>query len=186
MSNTPNVPTAQEFAELTTRYEETAASVTSLTERLDEEKQARQAAEAQAIAMAEHNKALADRVARMEQDAQTKRFNELVNGRNPWYGDAAQHVSILKTLASTFGEDSDQIKAYVANQDAVAKQLAESVLFQELGTSASGNGNNAGGKLEAAARKLMSEDGKLTYAQAYTLATDNHPELYNEYLAEVN
>ncbi len=178
MSDTPNTPTAQEFAELT-------QTVQSLTERLDEEKQARAAAEAQAVSMAEQNKALADRVARMEQDAQNKRFGELVNGRNPWYGDAAQHVSILKTLASTFGEDGDQFKSYVANQDAVAAQLAESVLFQELGTSATSNGNNAGAKLEAAARKLMSEDGKLTYEKAYTLAMDQNEQLYNEYLAEV-
>lgn len=66
MSNEHDTPTAESFAELTTRYEETAAQVTSLTERLDEEKQARLAAEAQATAMAEQNQALADRVAHGE------------------------------------------------------------------------------------------------------------------------
>ena len=186
MSDTPNTPSAQEFAELTERYEATAAQVTSLTERLDDEKQARVAAEAQATAMAEQNQALADRVARMEEDAKLKRFNQLVNGPTPWYGDAEQHVSILNTLASAFGEDSEQFTAYVTNQQAVATQLAESLLFQEIGSSATGTGNGAGAKLDATARKLMSEDAKLTYAQAYALATDQNPQLYNEYLAEVN
>lgn len=186
MSNEHETPTAESFAELTTRYEETAAQVKSLTERLDEEKQARLAAEAQATAMAEQNQALADRVARMENEATEKRFNEMVNGPTPWYGDAAKHVGILKTLASTFGEDSDEFKTYVENQKAMAEQLAESVLFKEIGSSNSSNGANAGAKLEAAARKLMSEDGNLSYAQAYTLATEQNAQLYNEYLAEVS
>ena len=186
MSNEHDTPTAESFAELTTRYEETAAQVTSLTERLDEEKQARLAAEAQATAMAEQNQALADRVARMENEATEKRFNEMVNGPTPWYGDADKHVGILKTLASTFGEDSDEFKTYVDNQKAMAEQLAESVLFKEIGSSNSGNGPDAGAKLDAAARKLMSEDATLTYAQAYTLATEQNAQLYNEYLAEVS
>ena len=186
MSNEHDTPTAESFAELTTRYEETAAQVTSLTERLDEEKQARLAAEAQATAMAEQNQALADRVARMENEATEKRFGEMVNGPTPWYGDADKHVGILKTLASTFGEDSDEFKTYVDNQKAMAEQLAESVLFKEIGSSNSGNGPDAGAKLDAAARKLMSEDATLTYAQAYTLATEQNAQLYNEYLAEVS
>jgi len=186
MSDTPNTPTAQEFAELTQRYEETAATVTSLTETLETEKQARVAAEAQATAMAEQNQALADRVARMENEATEKRFKEMVNGPTPWYGETAQHVSVLKTLASAFGEDSDAFKAYVTNQEAVAKQLAESLLFQEIGSSASGNGNGTEAKLAAETRKLMSEDSTLTYEQAYARATEMHPELYESYLMEVS
>lgn len=186
MSDAPNTPSAQEFAELTQRLEETAATVQSLNETLETEKQARQAAEAQATAMAEQNQALADRVARMEEEATNKRFNEMVNGPTPWYGDAQKHISVLKTLANAFGEDSDDFKAYVETQTAVAKQLAESLLFQEIGSSNAGNGNSPEARLEAAARKLMSEDSNLTYAQAYSLATERNPQLYNEYLAEVS
>jgi len=185
MSDTPNTPSAQEFAELTQRYEETAETVKSLTESLDGEKQARQAAEAQATAMAEQNQALADRVARMETEAQNKRFNELVNGPTPWYGDGPKHTAILKTLAEAYGEDSEEFKGYVENQTAMAKQLAESDLFREIGSGSGGNGADPEAKLQAAARKLMTEDAGLTYEQAYVRATEMHPELYAGYLAEV-
>ncbi len=89
-------------------------------------------------------KDLTDRVASMERDARHKRFTDLVAGRGgandgqPWFGDPGKHVALLETLADVAGEDGDEVKQYIEQQQGIAAQLKSSNLFTEIGSSQGG------------------------------------------------
>ena len=90
--------------------------------------------------------AVAAENAALKQDRLERRFTDIARGKAedadgaPWHGDIAVHVGLMRDLAETFGEDSEQVKRYVAVQTASANALRESPLLRATGT---GRGNDA-------------------------------------------
>lgn len=179
--------------EKNTMSEQLDERLTALESSLGETQEKLQASEAekdalqkQAQSFAEQNKQLAERIIAMEQAAQSKRFSELIrNESRQWAGSQASHESVLNALAQQYGEDSDQFKAYVQDQNGLAEQLSNSQLFNEIGSSAGGKPANAEQQLEIEAKKLFqASEGKMTFEQAYTQATLANPDLYDRYMKE--
>lgn len=107
-----------------------------------------------------------------------RRFAELVAGRAgasdgaAWAGDPEKQVSILVKMAETFGEDSDEFRAYVEQQTAVATQLKTTV-FKEYGSSAKGAGlSDPDAQLERLAREKAAAEHK-PFHQAYSEVLDS-------------
>lgn len=152
-----------------------------------EEQAKRAAVESQLKTFAEENKQMAERLASMEDAAQTKRFTEVATGRGgsndggkQWFGDAAKHVALLKKLAKTFGEDSEEVNEYIAHETAVATALASSAAMTELGSaSLAAGGNTAEEKIHALAKE-MSEREHITIEQAEVRIMHDQPKLYSE------
>lgn len=160
--------------------EQVSAQVKGFKEELDTEKGLRQAAET--------------RLASLEQEAQTRRFGDIILGRDgegdgspPFAGEHAPHQTMLSLLAKEYGEDSEQFKAYVAQQRAVSKQMREAGLFKETGV---GSGPDAGGASTAARRfddavtKWLSENSGKTKVEAIKAVTAANPKMYTEYIRE--
>jgi len=128
-----------------------------------------------------------ERVAVLEKAATVRRFADIAGGDVPWNGDIKQHVMVLLGFADTFGEDSEQFKAYVQQQNAIAKQLAESAIFKEIGSNqgdtAGGGGSGALAQMEAKAKALQAEKG-VTYQQAFSEILLAEPGLYDQYTKE--
>ena len=91
--------------------------------------------------------------------------------------DVAGELRIIKANL-----DEDGWKAYLKRQQAVATQLAKSVLFKEMGAGDAG-GSKGGDAITAIAKKLRAADPKLTKAQseAKALETDEGREAYKEH-----
>ncbi|MDE2100076.1 MAG: S49 family peptidase [Patescibacteria group bacterium] len=140
-------------------------------------------------ALSASSKQQAEQIATLQAAERRKRFTDLVMGRSAekdglrWYGEVAQNVSMLETMASAFGEDSEQFRQYVGMQEATAKQLNE--VTKALGSDAGpGESNGAWARILAEADKLRAADSKMTHEQAVASAMERHPDLYAEYLAE--
>jgi hypothetical protein len=133
-------------------------------------------------------KQAAERIQAMETDARRKRFTTLATGDKTgprWFGEVTEHVDLLETLADTFGgEESKEVKTYVQRQRAMAEQIAQSALFNEVGTDASGRPPSAWSKIEQQAKALREQDRALTHEQAISRVIASEPQLYNEYRAE--
>lgn len=89
----------------------------------------------------------------------------------------------LREMAEKVSKDTNEAiwKALVAANE----QARSGRMFDELGSSAPGAGETQpGGKLDKAARKIMSDD-KVSYADALTKAVAADPSLYNEYVHDV-
>jgi hypothetical protein len=115
-----------------------------------------------------------ERIAKMETDARQARFRAL---SAEWHGDPAGHVDLLEQL----GEDSAAFRFYVQQQNAVAEQLKDSKLFEDIGSSRQPEGTTATERLTSAARQIASEE-KVSFAQAVNLAAERNPQLYSEHV----
>lgn len=156
-------------AETTTAVEKTFA------EQLADEKKAREAAEL--------------RVTKIETTDRIRRFTEMVAGRGgagdgaAWAGNPEAQVGLLDSLAEKFGEDSDEFKAYVETQMAVAQQV-KTAIFTEHGVTGAPSGDTPEAKIEALVSKRMAEaekEGKpISRPKAYTevMETDEAKKLY--------
>jgi len=129
--------------------------------------------------------ALTERVSTMERDARKQRFTDLVAGRGgandgaPWFGDPAGHVATLETLADIAGEDSDEVKRYVEQQNGIAAQLKSSNLFTEIGSSQGSDGDTPNeAQLKAAIAKLREANPNLTHEQAEAQVYSDRPDLF--------
>ena len=159
---------------------EMEAKLAALTEQLTAKEKAQEEAEAKA-------QASADRIAKLETEAQRKRFADEVEGKNggtAWFGNQTEKTQFLMDLAAQFGEGSKQVEFYITDQRATAAQLESSVLFEETGRDNRGEANegSAWDRIQAHARNLRAEDASLSQAESITLASEQNPELYNEYL----
>jgi hypothetical protein len=125
---------------------------------------------------------LAEQIQRMAAERQQERFGALIrNDGARWFGEAPQHLTVLGTLAQTFGEQSPEFSAYVAQQRAVAEALRSSAAFNEAGQDGGGRGpETAEAKIESLARARAAEKG-LPFAQAYTEVLTENPALYTEH-----
>lgn len=139
---------------------------------------AKEADEAEAKVRAEQLAAALDtsneRIAKMEGEAKRARFRAL---SAEWHGDPAGHVDLLEQL----GEDSAAFQFYVQQQNAVAEQLKDSKLFEDIGSSRQPEGNTATERLSSAARQIVTNE-KVSFAQAMSIAAERNPELYFEHV----
>lgn len=94
-------------------------------------------------------------------------------------GDKTAKKDFLVKLAQTFGKDSAEVKEYISDQKALNNQVAEGNLFQEAGSSASGDKETAAEKVDKMARERAGKDN-CTYEQAYTKILAENPKLYSE------
>ena len=172
-----------EVRQLTERVGTLEGDLTTARTAAETERAAREAAESR-VAAAE------TRVAVLEGAAQIRRFTDIVagqsNGGHAWIGDRARHVATLQRFATAFegGEDSQEFKDYVIQQDETAKQLHTSGLFRELGTSQGDDHapDNAEARFAAGVKKYREAHPDLTEAKAYAefSATAEGSKLYNE------
>lgn len=103
-------------------------------------------------------------------------------------GDRAAKVSFMQRLAAQFGEDSEELRAYVADQDALAAQVAGGKLFAEAGSGRSGDDAQPKSALEEinrlAAEKAAAD--KLSFSEAFVAVVNANPALYERHLAETS
>lgn len=155
---------AQQFAELETKLAALEAENATL-------KTASESASAQSTQLAE-------RLAAVERERQQERFSTLIrNDGARWFGENAQHLTVLGTLAQTFGEESDQFSAYVAQQQGIAEMLRTSAAFQELGGDGGNKPESSEQKLSRMASERAATTGE-TFEQAYASVLDANPTLY--------
>ena len=127
------------------------------------------------------SKALAERLAAVERERQAERFQSLItNGVARWFGEDAAHLGILGTLAKTFGEQSPEFAAYVAQQKQVATALRASAAFNELGGDGQGKGEDAAAKLNRLAGERAKAEG-ISYADALGKVAAENPGLYQQH-----
>ena len=158
---------ATQFAELQTQFEALKQENAAL-------KQAGEQNEA-------GRKALADRLAAVEQERQRERFTSLIkNDGQRWFGENQAHLGILGTLAQTFGEDSKEFGDYVAQQKAVATALRQSDAFNELGGDGQGKGEDAAAKLNRLAGERAKAEN-ISYTDALAKVTKENPDLYQQH-----
>lgn len=169
--------------ETTTMSDENANQFAELSAKFAESEAKRVASETEAKQLAEQAKTMAEKIAKMEGEAQERRFTETINGAGAgpkWFGETTAHLSIMAAL----GEGSELYEAYCKQQRAFAEQMKTSNLFSEVGTSAGGV-VTAEAKLNAEAQKIFNESaGKLTYHEAYTQALERNPALYAQHEQE--
>lgn len=163
------------------------------------EEQAKQFAELQAEAkklretvdaQSTQLKTLSEQNTRMLDEAQTKRFTDEVLGKSTssgvrWVGDVSKHVGLLKKLAKTFGEDSEELRDYITEHRATAEQLRTSALFSERGSEAFGEDESAEHKINALTEKYATEH-KLDYDKALERIASENPDLYRRYRVETS
>lgn len=128
-------------------------------------------------------------IARMQADAQTKRFTDEVLGRNSvngtrWIGPVDKHVGMLSKLAKAFGEESEEVRDYIAEHRATAEQIRMSNLFTEIGSEAFGDGASAEQQFDAAVKKVAAEK-KINYDAATEVVQRENPELARRYAVEM-
>lgn len=150
-----------------------------LQRQLSEERAARESAETE-------RKTLAETVSKMAADTRARTFAEEVEGRSHannirWFGDIPAHLTHLEKLATTFGEDSPEVKHYVDINRAHAKQVSEFKGFKEIGHSAAGTEGSALAKLQSKANALREADPKLSPEMAFSEATKQNADLYAAY-----
>lgn len=166
--------TAVQFTELQKKFGE-------LEQRFAEAEAKRSEAVATAQQYRESLDKANERVAALEAAAQRKRFGELATG---WFGKTDDNVNMLVKLAEAFGENSAEFATYTANQRAIAEQMKQSKLFEEIGSSQSDTATKtAAQKFSDAVLTIMGER-KVDYATAATVVAGMQPQLYSEYVAE--
>ncbi|MGA9772352.1 MAG: phage protease [Blastocatellia bacterium] len=170
---------ANEGAEKMPDPAKTQSTEPTLESRLAAETDARKALETHLAAAETTNKKLTE-------DAQRKRFTDIVKGRSDentvrWAGeDANTHVDFLMSLSNAFGEDSKEVKGYIARENASAKRLMDSGLFKEHGSENGGNASDATTQLsELAATRAKEKSISLTEAMSQVAA--ENPQLYAEH-----
>lgn len=151
-----------------------------LTEKLESETGLRKAAE--------------ERLVKLETEAQTRRFTDIIMGHDPagdgsppFAGKHEMHNSTLSLLAKEFGEDSEQFKEYVSEQRAVAKSMREAGMFKEVGKgSAPGQITSDGAirRFDDAVAKWQSENSDKSKGEAIEAVARTSPKLYTESVRE--
>lgn len=157
------------------------AAFAELQQRFADAEAMRAEVEAKSAKLTEALDASNARIARMEATAQIRRFTDLVEGENRWYGEVDSHIKVLRSFAEAFGEESDEFAEYVRQQKAIAAQLANSSLFAEYGSDRRSGKRTASEELDEKARQLQSERAELSYAQAYSEVLSTNPALYDRY-----
>lgn len=115
-----------------------------------------------------------ERIAALEADARGKWIDDQVAAVG---GEKDATTRILTSLVGTFGQESDEVKAYVDQQTALVAQIKEGGLFEEQGRAgATGEGADAEAKLEKLAKARASEKG-ISYEKAYSEVLSENKDL---------
>jgi hypothetical protein len=156
-----------------------AAPAPDETQKFAEEQTARKAAEARAEKAEGDLKQMGERLATLEQEGRTRRFNDLIT-TGDWLGQPEKHRKFMEK----FGEGTEEFNDYVTEQNAVAEQAKSGNLFGEVGSAGAGSTSGALGEIEAKAKVMCEKDPKLTREQAISLVAQAEPALYSRYLSE--
>lgn len=190
--------TMSEDAEVTKPEESTTSQEPNPTQasedmlrQLGEEREKREALESQVKTFSEQNTQLTERIASMESENRRRAFTEIVTGRGgandggpQWFGEPDAHVAMLEKLTKAFGEESDEVKAYIDNQNTVAKAMSEAVASGSKGKAGiDANASGAETRMEGLIKAKMSESN-MKYHEAAAAVAHDEPELYTEYMRE--
>jgi hypothetical protein len=171
----------------------TSKRFAELESQIAELQEAKTASDSVAATRATELKQANDRLASMELDAQMKRFTDVVMGRSGagdgarFIGDTQKHVEFMAKLSRAFGEDSDEVKHYISEQQAHSAQMRASGTFKSLGSELGGDfdSDSASAELSKRASKLVEDSaGKLDYSDAITRVASDDPDLYRRYRSE--
>lgn len=99
------------------------------------------------------------------------------------YETLGDSTEIAKALGQARVAGETAYNAYISAMDKALEvtQKSDSVLFGEVGKSASGGASTAVGKVEGIAKSIRDKEPTLTMQQAMTKAFEQHPELEAEY-----
>lgn len=155
------------------QFAEQGASLKALTERLDKAEEARKTAEEAATKAAE-------RVTNLERVAQRKTFSEFVRtNRLAFQGEVDKVVDRLEVLSAKLSEE--EFTEYLEERKVMHARMKESDLFRPIGQPGGTGDTSAMGEIDAAVRKAMAEDPKLTDADALVKVGRENPSLYARY-----
>lgn len=155
--------TAAEAAEA--RAAETSTQMAELQTQMAELKAQRAADQAVITTQAEQLKSASESLVAIETASRHRRFRDEIEGRTErstrtWFGEPAKHLTVLETLAATFGEDSDQVKDYVGAQSGVAEAMHQSGIFKGSGSSQRDGGTgDPQARMDSLARARATEKG---------------------------
>lgn len=183
VDNAPPVIAGGVIEDQSQRFTELQATVNEQATQLKTMAEQKAAADAQV-------KQMSEKVAKIEKEAQIKRFSDEIAGRAEggiqWVGKGDKHLTKLEQIAEKFGEESEFFTEYVEEQRAHARQLEEAHMFGEVGSDAvEVNPTTATGKLKTMAEQLQKNDPKLTDEQAIVQALERNPDLYKKYNQEL-
>lgn len=150
---------------------------TQLVEASDKLEEANKTSESSKQA-SEEIKQLKEQVTTLRANERRTRFTDVVKNPHRWYGDAEKHVARLERLADAFGEDSEDFKDYVSEQQTLAKNLAESEHFREIGTE---QRSNADSGFRQALKSYQEANPGKTEAEAMAAVLAASPQYYTEY-----
>lgn len=189
-----------EFAEQRRKEARVSVTVEDLEKRLTEaearvtaadearEKALTEAAEAREKALTEasdREKLLTERIQRMERDGMVKRLTERIRGNgNPNHriiGDEDKKVALVVKLAETFGEESEEVTDYLADQEAVSEAVRASGAFNEVGSTREGR-SDADGQYEAKLKEIMAANPTMSRGVAAQKVLSENPALYTQTL----
>lgn len=163
----------------------TAAEITSLQTKLTASEKAREASD--------------KRLTGLESESLERRMRDIVLGRDepsvlkakeaeasplrPMVGDGAQKLTVMRALVAAKGEDSEELKAYVASEREHANQLHEAGTFSELGIDSSGEPVSAStdDEFEKRIKVLTEGETKMPRDEAIAKIATEDPKLYNAY-----
>ena len=138
-------------------------------------------------------KAAEERLAKLEGEAQTRRFTDVIMGRDsagdgspPFAGKHEMHNRTLAMIAKEHGEDSEQFKEYVEEQRAVAKQMREAGLFKEIGAGSGPDqiANSAVRRFDDAVDAFIKTNPDKARGDAIQAVAKAQPKLYTESVRE--
>lgn len=164
----------QRFRELQARDAEREKAFADLQAKLTAQEEAKAASD--------------ERVARLEAEARTKRFTDLVMGRGGdgdgavWPGAIDANVADLVALAEAVGEDSETFTRHVARMQETARTLAESDAFKPLGSRETSEGATALAEVRSLAEAKRKEAPALTIEQAERQVYAERTDLYERVL----
>lgn len=129
------------------------------------------------------NAELTAKVKKQEDDARRTQFRLEVKGTGSgatvqWVGKEEEHVEHLMSLSGAFGDDSKEVKHYVATMRAASAQLLDNESLKDFGSSLTA-GNTAEARLETIAEEIQKAEG-VTIIKARALATERNPKLVAE------
>ncbi|MGE3510718.1 MAG: phage protease [Vicinamibacterales bacterium] len=153
-----------------------------LSQQFAEEKARGDRLEAEAKQYAEQNLKLTETVDQMQSDMRVRAFREEVRGRSDannirWFGDENQHVAMLEKLTKAFGENSDEVKAYIDQNREAAKRISASGIFSETGSRGISLTGSDAERLDTAVQKYREAHPDATPEQAKAQVYSENPDL---------
>lgn len=177
----------QAFVELNLQ-EESSVSQTFTEQQYTELEQKFKKADDEAKAFAEQARLSQEQLVKANETIETMQFNERISRfktmTKSWAGDQKTNIQTAELWAYRFGEDSDEFKSFVQNNDAIAAQSKGGKLFDELGSSAPAQADNVKERIDTLISRKMSERS-IDHGEAMSLLFREQPELYQQYSRQI-